>query len=423
MAGSGNYARAITNLDVTALRQMGFSINWNAEFDWPYLGMYLPPVGKDTTWLSYNKRQTSIAKIEDYARWMRSQGFHVLQYFNVTEFGTRTVFPPKVGKHTNPDWNDANDFLFNRLDPAILRVPANLNLPAKIKWPPTWEKTCAGGLYYTWGEAVAMDCGEPVYRDFLLDQARRHVMELPSSSGIAIDRMDWLRLYNLDRDDGVSWFDGAPARSLVWSWRTLLEKLGPVMHAPGKVIFVNPLVKRLDLMRQVDGIFDEIPGYNGDALLGLRKPVLSFNGPANDAFLQYCLNLGIHPMCPLPGNDHGLGWSNEQTRQPYLDYGPLLTAMRGKKWVLEPHCVESDAGKVNLFEVPGGYALPVTSAGKANSVTVRVRNIPGLNKLKCEALHPGIEKPVPVTGKLKDGALELSVPVVRGCAMVLMKQS
>ena len=31
------------------------------------------------------------------------------------------------------------------------------------------------------------------------------------------------------------------------------------------------------------------------------------------------------------------------------------------------HCVESDSAKVNLFEIPGGYALPVSfSAARQN---------------------------------------------------------
>ena len=50
----------------------------------------------------------------------------------------------------------------------------------------------------------------------------------------------------------------------------------------------------------------------------------------------------------------------------YLDYGPLLDAMRGRKWVLAAHCVEAvEPGvKVNLFQMPGGYVLPVTFGGK-----------------------------------------------------------
>ena len=77
--------------------------------------------------------------------------------------------------------------------------------------------------------------------------------------------------------------------------------------------------------------------------------------------------------------------------------------------------------KVNLFELHGGYALPFTFDGNAETITVRVRNIHGLAKMKCEVPHPVIAKPVALDGKFKDGAWTLTVPVVRSCAMVLLR--
>jgi hypothetical protein len=132
--------------------------------------------------------------------------------------------------------------------------------------------------------------------------------------------------------------------------------------------------------------------------------------------MQRHLHLGVYPTAPYPWNNHCINPA-PAADQLYLDYGPLLDAMRGKKWVLTPHCVESDAAKVNLFQVPGGYALPVTFAGK----TVRVRNVPGLKTARCVAIHPGMEKPVPVAAQFKNRELELTVPLLRGCAMVLLR--
>jgi hypothetical protein len=76
--------------------------------------------------------------------------------------------------------------------------------------------------------------------------------------------------------------------------------------------------------------------------------------------------------------------------------------------------------KVNLFEVPGGYALAATFGGSAETATVRVRNLRHLGGMKCEALQPGVAAPIPIHGVLKDGVLELTVPLKRGCAMVKM---
>jgi hypothetical protein len=224
----------------------------------------------------------------------------------------------------------------------------------------------------------------------------------------------------------VSWFDGAPARSLRWSWNRLMEDLAPILHGEGKVIFVNPLDKRLDVMRHVDGFFDEIPGIHGDALLCVRKPALVFNrapgtGAKADAFFQKYLYLGVHPMVPVAGNDHGIGKVSPEKRQPFLDYAPLFKAIRGKKWVLEPDCVtvEDEATKVNLFEVPGGFVIPVVFGAEARQAEVILNGIKeiGLNT-PVSVLHPGTDGVTEIPVRDASGGVRLTVPLRRGCAIV-----
>jgi len=36
-----------------------------------------------------------------------------------------------------------------------------------------------------------MDCADPDFAAFLLEQARRHIEKIPDADGICIDRMDW----------------------------------------------------------------------------------------------------------------------------------------------------------------------------------------------------------------------------------------
>ena len=93
--------------------------------------------------------------------------------------------------------------------------------------------------------------------------------------------------------------------------------------------------------------------------------------------------------------------------------------MKGKKRVLEPHCIEvaGDMAKANLFRVPGGYVIPVVF-GNEKKVTVTVRNIPGLQQDVCKAIYPGSEVTTTLQSKWIDGALEIQVPLNRGCAMV-----
>ena len=82
--------------------------------------------------------------------------------------------PPRRAASDADLWKNANDFLFYQVGDAILRGGD-------------------GKPIGSWEGCVAMDPGEPVYQKFLLDQARRHIEKLPETSGICIDRLDWLR--------------------------------------------------------------------------------------------------------------------------------------------------------------------------------------------------------------------------------------
>ena len=223
--GAAYSADGNTNFDAEKLREMGFRTNWKASFDFPFMGMFLPPV-RNEAWARFsgdsggtqalgtrNKNgYISIEQMADYSERMRALGFHVLNYFNVAEFGANITYPPPA-RSTKLDsdlWKNADDFLFGRLSNAILFVPDGIP-PRVLKFYPG---TTVGGPYYTWGNGVILDCGEPEYEQFLLQQAQRHIERLPASSGICIDRMDWLRLYNDRRDDGISWLTSKPVRSL-----------------------------------------------------------------------------------------------------------------------------------------------------------------------------------------------------------------
>jgi hypothetical protein len=178
----------------------------------------------------------------------------------------------------------------------------------------------------------------------------------------------------------------------------------------------------------VDGIYHEfghVPAdLNGAALQCELKPCIAWTPDENtlnadpDAYFQRHLHLGVFPTAPLPHNDHTICASTWADRW-YLDYGPLMDAMRGKKWVLTERCVEAvtPGVKVNLFRVPGGYALPVTFGGKTESATVRLRHVSDIGKVKCEALHPGAETAVPVRAEFKGGEWELRIALKRGCAI------
>ncbi len=135
-------------------------------------------------------------------------------------------------------------------------------------------------------------------------------------------------------------------------------------------------------------------------------------------------DLYFSPTCPLLERD--TGHKLISTEKYYLAYGPLLDAMRGKKWVLAPHCVEvaGDTAKANLFQVPTGFALPVAFGGTAEYADVMIRNIPALDAIKFSVLHPGDDTAAPLTTILSrsNAGVSVRVPLVRGCAMVVLQK-
>jgi hypothetical protein len=418
MGGCGAYSSHAAITEPERLMQMAFRVNWKASFDFPYMSMFIPPVASDTEeWVDFKKQKTSIAKMRAHSQAMRRMGFFVLNYFNITECGAYYQYPPPPRKAAKDAdlWKDANDFLFYAMGKAIL--PGADGKPID-----------------SWEGCVGMDPGEKVFQQHLLDQAQRHIDRIPESSGICIDRFDWNWRYNRQRDDSVTWLDGKPARAMSVSWHSMMNQLAPLMHNAGKVIYGNPHCCRFDLLRQFDGIYDEVGdepcSVNLSGLSGINKPVMQWTSVADnirkdpDAFFQRHLHLGAFLTVPLPGNDHTLQ-PNPEIEPYYLDYGPLLDALRGKRWLLLPHVVqvEGDKALANVFEVPGGYVVPVTFGGKESKVTVVLKNLPRLphqKAFRAEVLRPGETHPTDLCTDGADGVLRVDVPLKRGCAMLLL---
>lgn len=418
--GGGAYSSYEGELDVDLYRRMNFRVNWKASFDFPYMGMFLPPVEAGEQWINHNGLVTSVEQLADYSRRMRAQGFYVLGYFNVTEFGRSIAFPrpPRKAETTGDLWKDSNDYLHDVLADAVL-YDAHGDREHHIR---------------SWEGCVVMDCGEPVYQNFLIEQARRHVDLLPDCSGIAIDRMDWTLLYNDRRDDHVSWVNDKPVFSGIVGWHTLLDEIGAIMHRAGKVIYANPMNRRLDLLEHIDGVWDEhgqhAHSLNLCAFLSVYKPFVTWTWQMNeftggpDAYIQRHLHLGAQLMVPFPGNDHSVEL-DDFTRQCYLDYGPLFEGIRGKRWVLRPHAVMVDggSGKANIFQVArDAYVVPVTFGGDSDSVTLSVGNllVPlNRDRTRVEMIHPGEASWSPIRdANTVGGRLRFTVPLRRGCALV-----
>jgi hypothetical protein len=287
--------------------------------------------------------------------------------------------------------------------------------------------------YYTWEKGIVMDCADPVYQNFLLNQLRRHMDDIPEAAGICVDRLDWIRMYNERADDGISSYKGRKTRSQVTAWKEISDSISAIVHKNDKVVFVNNHSKRIDILENVDGIFDEFTfagtALNLTAFLCINKPALGWTANSSnvtsvggDSFMQKYLYMGVFPMCPFPGNDHSIRPSQEAD-QFYLDYGPLMKLMEGAEWVLKPHVVQVENGvaKVNLFKIESGYSIPVVHAS-VDTVEVRLNGLDIGNGYILEVFHPGARVPVVITANKHRNEYLMKVPVHRKCAMVYLKR-
>jgi hypothetical protein len=434
---------------------MGGIVNWKASFDFPYMGLFLPPVPDDRTrWRRFDvdsggrlipgkKTLTSVAQMKEYVRRMKALGFFTLAYFNVTEFGgtsdyAEAMVPPRPAKITTDPtrpWLNPNWQLYENFPGAVLfgsqaqKSWGSRSRDEQLDPRPEFHDS----PMYTWGGAIAVDCGDPPYRDYLLDQARRHIEELPDIAGVCIDRLDWLAEYNWKADDGVSLVGGRPVRSLFSSWKSLIAELGPLMHGAGKAIFCNPHLNRLELLKEVDGIYNEFGhiGFNLNlsAFLTPFKPLLAWTPDAKtvldnpDEYFQHHLYVGAFPTAPFPGNDHTIG-PDPAAEKYYLDYGPMMAALKEKRWVLEPHIIEAPDHNalVNIFAVGSDFIVPVIQAG-APAVRVRIAKRGPLARpaFKAQVLYPGTETWQSQAMSDQEDFMILDVPIKRACALVRLK--
>ena len=253
------------------------------------------------------------------------------------------------------------------------------------------------------------------------------------SSGICIDRTDHTRAFNQRGDDGITWWHEKPARALVNSWKETLSKVSEKFHQAGRVIYINDHNHRIDLMKNADGFYDEAghlgTSLNNTSFLALRKPVVTWTassktlGAHPDNYFQALLYMGAFPTAPVTGNDHTIV-PDPATDEYFLQYGPLLNSLRGRKWVLTPHVVEveNSMAKANLFKVSNDFVMPVVFATTDVPVKVKIARSAEIgNLVSALMLSPDSEKEIPLKITSRKGSYELLVPAGKRGVMVKIR--
>lgn len=474
VGGPGSYADFRGDMDAATAakyRMMGYTLNWDATFSYPYHGMWLPyapDYGQEwvTCFGHYAPdshasgacRNTSYAEIRSYYESMRQHGFRTCAYGNIFEFGSAVVEPSRARKEKcEPPFDDPRISVDGFCAQKALQLPTCRQIHCKSQH--IFEQKFAGSVLRTlkhrsmvyggMGGAVIMDPGTSQYQEHLLKMSQTIMSQTPST-GLCIDRQDWVGLLNFERDDGVTWYEGRdapggqPVAAMVYSWKQAMAKLTDLWHkVPDQPLLINPLTFRLDMMEFADGIFAEY----GDSphmqfisgLLGLARPSIMWSHPGSgnvdpnhiDDFLQRHMHFGIWPALPIQDNDHMIGpgtWDNT-----FELYGPLFTSYRGRVWVLEPHAVKvlNGSALANIFETPRAIVIPLTFGPRTEGVQVRaIVNVASvdLNKASASsaALRPDGAGSAPVIcTKLGDGekTIGCDVPLKRGCAMLILPKS
>jgi hypothetical protein len=129
-------------------------------------------------------------------------------------------------------------------------------------------------------------------------------------------------------------------------------------------------------------------------------------------------------MCPFPGNDHSIKPDPEIDKW-YLDYGPLMIAMKRRKWILEPHVisVKNNLAKANLFSIPKGLYIPVVYAKKGvTNAIVTFKNVGGGKIKSCKVYSPGKKEPATIEFTVDNDNVTINVPIERGCGIVVVNK-
>jgi hypothetical protein len=388
-------------LNMSHYQAAGLQLNWDATFPFNNHGDYLPePALPGGSWFwacapfhalpGMNASSCTNLTHAEVARWyadFAAAGFATAYYSTLNQYGLYISNPgaPVPKNCTDPPPDPAVDALLAATCATNAAVHGGALSGAAIRdvLAPDTAFVFNGA-----GGAVGMDPGDPAWLAHLLkDMARR--LDLTPAQALCVDRGDWLGVLNPARDDGRSWFRGAPAASVLVTTIAASRAVVGLMHARGLPGLINDHAYRADVVAAYDGIYDEFGDTDArrsaDAWLCAGGRVCSaWNhvGPPNkatwDSYLQSHLYLGIFPMIDFPFNDHSI--QNGTGAAAFDAYGPLFRALRGERTMelrARPVAVlnASSAGgrpsrwlpRANVFRVGSSRAVVALVAGDAGA--------------------------------------------------------
>ena len=374
------------DVNISELRAAGATHIWDAHFNWPYIGMPLPPVvPAGSSWPSNtgsgeeadcgpsfrHGQATSAAQIGAESLAAAALGLTVLQYFNLFEFGeniSSCALPAPLANQTN-DWRVALQFLADAMP----------------------DSTIPGCPGTGWQGGVVLDPAAASFADFLVGQAAAHVALLGDAfAGLAVDRLDHTEtwVHSAAHDDGLAWC-GDACHPLLTAFISTLRRVAAAVYGgtpdSGRIVTVNYVhPARIDALQHADGVFSEDYENHIRLLVGAglsttgKPPVMIWTysaaevlayAPTPDAYFGQHLLMKAFPFAPVLGADHSLAPAGAALQALYAAWGPLFGALRGACWWLAPAPVAVDAHAgaqpplVNAFTLGGGCTEPSADGG------------------------------------------------------------
>ncbi len=411
---STELGEAKNNLSFVKWKNMHYKVNWDLSGRfYHYMGMFAPPLINESTtaspsnkwfnrWNPYSAMNggrltynVSYSMINENYQNNQKFNFTTLSYFNVFEFGMNifngsnsTVLPKPILPGSTDDYRNASLYVSNYLSDSVL---------TKYWYPSfTLRSTLNSNVIYngvtgTWDNGLLMDPGVPSYTSEMKRQLNRRLQYISSFQGIVVDRSDYARYYNLNRNDNVSFINnydtsqnGHVAFSFKKSYTQVIHECRKTL-GNDKIMLMNTLgYSMISMMKSYDGTFSEGKAINAVGLLGAggmisilwtdRSDGCCDQRDDIDVYFQRRLYLGIYPMAPLPAEDHCIS-ANTTLEKWYVEYGGLFSAIGNNTgWSLYPaHCVSvintfwksttfdnasnvvpSDGIKVNAFSLRDG---------------------------------------------------------------------
>ena len=223
----------------------------------------------------------------------------------------------------------------------------------------------------------------------LLDQTRNVMTHYPQMAGVFLDQV-YYGMNDRIHDDGMSIApDGKPYARQHWALAQVMRKMKKMLAAEEKIVITNQAWNSIEIGSIADLMLIEGGGRGYLRLLqslqffGIGNR-LSFDQVPFEHEAQDCLRYGWYMNLWTDPGDYQS--DSRFTRLRFCrSYYPLFELLKGRTWVLEPHCLALPDGlDGNLFRRPDGALVAAIVTPNSSSaspwtranvlVTVRVKD-------------------------------------------------